>query len=348
MFQVPMTPITMTDFRFSLPETIWLEREDFDEARAISSQVNSEAHQWQTYLNVLGLLAFEQWISTRIAEQPIHRNHSVENSCYLKVGEFKFYLIATEHLLDEVVTIPKKAVDKAELTAHFYVIVEVSDEQEEVILRGFLRYDQLKNHCSSKNLQNGYYQLPLSSFDVESNHLVHYCHYLEPNAIPLPVASNESSSKSVQKYVSSTRTKLSQWLQGVFDESWQAVEIFINPEINLAFNTRNMDLGAKRAKLIDLGIQLGNQAVALLVNVMTDGEDKRGVLVQIHPTGGEKFLPSNLKLTLLSKAGTKLQEVVSRSQDNYIQLKPFKGESGKCFSLEISLDDVSVKENFIL
>jgi hypothetical protein len=109
-----------------------------------------------------------------------------------------------------------------------------------------------------------------------------------------------------------------------------------------------MDLGAKRAKLIDLGIQLGNQAVAMLVNITAETDEKKGVLVQLHPTGGERFLPTDIKLTLLSKAGKKLQEVVSRNQDNYIQLKPFRGEAGKCFSIQVSLENVSVKENFEL
>jgi hypothetical protein len=40
--------------------------------------------------------------------------------------------------------------------------------------------------------------------------------------------------------------------------------------------------------------------------------------------------------------------VRSRPQDSYIQLKSFKGEPGKRFSIEISLGDVSVKEEFEL
>ncbi|MEC4816050.1 MAG: DUF1822 family protein [Scytonema sp. PMC 1069.18] len=342
-------PITPTDFRFSLPEVIWLEPEDFEEARAISHQGKSEENQWYSYLNVLGLLGFERWFSTRLAEQPINlNNHYSEIACHLKVGEFKFCLIASEHLLDEVVSVPQDVMERAELISHFYVVLEVSEEQEEVLIRGFLHYDKLREHCSSKNLQDGYYHLPLSLFDAEPNHLVHYCHYLEPNAIPLPASSTEHLSEKLQEYVSVSRTKLSQWLQGIFEESWQVMETFINPETNLAFTTRNMDLGAKRAKLIDFGIQLGNQSVAMLVNITAETDEKMGVLVQLHPTGGERFLPTDIRLTLLSKAGKKLQEVVSRSQDNYIQLKPFRGESGKCFSIEVSLENASIKENFEL
>ena len=53
-------------------------------------------------------------------------------------------------------------------------------------------------------------------------------------------------------------------------------------------------------------------------------------------------------LTLLSQAGKKLQEVGSRTQDNYIQLKSFKGRSGIPFSIVVSLGDTCLCENFEL
>ena len=109
---------------------------------------------------------------------------------------------------------------------------------------------------------------------------------------------------------------------------------------------RNAESGAKRAKLIDLGMQLGNESFALLVTVTEDIDDKLGIAVQLHPMGERRYLPPNVKLALLSKAGKILQEVISRGQDNYIPLKPFKGETRKRFSIEVSLNDVKIKEHF--
>jgi hypothetical protein len=37
-------------------------------------------------------------------------------------------------------------------------------------------------------------------------------------------------------------------------------------------------------------------------------------------------------------------QITSRSQDSYIQLKSFKGEPGKRFTIAIGLGDISVKE----
>ncbi|MFH7027554.1 MAG: DUF1822 family protein [Heteroscytonema crispum UTEX LB 1556] len=343
--------VNSTDLRLFLPEVILLEPEDFEQARKMSNSLTAEA-QWQTYLNTLALSAFEQWLSSRISDKTVYRDTNM-----IKVGDFKFYAIATENLLDEVVNVPQDVVQKPEFAAHFYVVLEVLEEEEQVILRGFLRYDQLFNYLNSRSRANlevrdGCYQLPLSQFDAEPNHLLFYTCFLEAAAIPLPVAQTEGIETGTEENLSAllegTVTKLSQWLQGAFDAGWQAIDALISPEANLALTTRNLAEGAKKGKLIDLGMQLSNQTVALLVNITEETQNKLGILIQLHPTGGERYLPPNLKLSLFSKAGKSLQEVQARSQDNYIQLKSFKAKLGTRFSIEVSLNDISVRENFEL
>jgi hypothetical protein len=350
-----------TDIRLLLPESIWLESEHFEEAKKMtdghslpisekrsagSDRSNNEADKWQTYLNALALLGFEEWLSTRITQQPIKRDSNIS---YLKVGEFKLCLIATEHILDEQVNLAVDFIERPELAAHFYVLLEVLEEQEEVIIRGFLRYDELINYTTIKlQPRDGFYRLPLAEFNPEPNHLIFYSRFLEPTAIPLPVATETKAEESLVGYLQETTTKLSQWLQGVIDESWQAIDTLISPEVNLAFSTRSVEVATKRGKLIDLGIQLSHQTVALLVNITEEAEEKISISIQLHPTGKEKYLPGNIKVTLLSKVGNILQQVEARGQDNYIQLKLFKGERGKRFSIKVSLDDLSVRENFEL
>ena len=41
-------------------------------------------------------------------------------------------------------------------------------------------------------------------------------------------------------------------------------------------------------------------------------------------------------------------QITSRSQDSYIQLKSFKGEPGKRFTIAFGLGDISVTEEFEL
>jgi hypothetical protein len=290
----------------------------------------------------------------KIVERDITK---IDNVGYLNLKGFKFCLIAIEHLLDEIVSIPENVIYKFELAAHFYVLLEVLEEEEEVIVRGFLRSDELVNYLLKGNVQSqlsGIYEIPLSAFDAELNHLLSYCRLLEPSAIPLSCADVENSVASsltkatehLSEYLQETRTKLGQWLEGVFESSWQTIDTLISPEAMVAFGVRNADSGAKRAKLIDLGMQLENQSFALLVTVTEEIEERLSISIQLHPMREKRYLPPNVKLALLSKARKTLQEVISRSQDNYIQLKPFKGESGKRFSVEISLNDVKIKEDF--
>ena len=344
--------------KFLLPKIILLELEHFKQAREISENVVEQAHQWQTYLNVLASVGLEKWLRERIPDKLVNRDiQKIEPTCYLNVGDFKLCLLANEYLLDEVVNIPQDAIEQPELAAHFYIVIEVDEEQEQVIIRGILRYDELVNYLRRNNLQwlgNGCYQLPLSLFDAEPNHLLLYCRKLEATAIPLPVAigllgvmpSSTKTEEKLPRYLKETRTKLSQWLQDIFDETWQNIDALSSTETNLALSTRNAQLNAKRGKLIDLEMQLGCQTVALLVTILQEIQEKLNVSIQLYPTSGERYLPPNLKLTLLSKAGKTLQEVTSRSQDNYIQLKSLKGEPGKRFSIEVSHLDVSVREDF--
>ena len=101
-----------------------------------------------------------------------------------------------------------------------------------------------------------------------------------------------------------------------------------------------------RAKLLDLGIQLGNQPVTLVMALTQEADQKVSILVQVHPVAGEMYVPSQLKLALLSELGETLQEVESRGRDVWIQLKQFRVQPGTDFSIQISLGGVNIKEAF--
>lgn len=335
--------------RLLLPETIWLEPEQIEQAKAMSDRALTEVQQWQSYLDALALLAFEQWLSDRLPEYAVQRSPKpIESVVYLEVNGFTVCLITAEHVLDETVRLPQAVVEQSELAAHFYVVQEVSEEQALVMVRGFCRYDELIRDRHHDQVQDGYYQLPLSFLDAEPNHLLFYCRSLQPSAIALPTSASPIATERFLGSLANTTTTLTQWLQGAFDESWQAIDQLINPEAYVSLSTRSIEPGTKRGKLINLGVQLGQRTVALLVNVTSEAEGKLGVLVQLHPTGEARYLMPNLTLSLRSQAGKTLQAVTSRSQDNYIQLKPFKGRSGTRFSVAIHLGNETVEEHFEL
>jgi hypothetical protein len=350
-------PSSLINSRLLPPELIWLEPEQIEQAKAMSDRSPPEAQQWQSYLNALALLGFEQWLSERLPEQSIERSPKpIESVCYVEVSGFTVCLIAVEHVLDETIRIPQAVVEQPELRAHFYVVHEVSEEQELVTVRGFCRYDELISNCHDDQVQDGYYQLPLAFLDAEPNHLLFYCRSLQPAAIALgatelvalPINTTRTNADEFLVALTNTTTQLSQWLQNTFEQNWQAIDQLINPEAYLSFGTRSIEAGVRRGKLINLGVQLGQQAVALLVNVTSEADGRLGVLVQLHPTGSARYLIPNLKLSLRSPTGRTLQEVSARSQDNYIQLKPFKGNPGTRFSVAIHLDYETVEEDFEL
>ncbi len=348
MMNYPMSEPTI---RLLLPETLWLEPEHYEQAREISRFKNDERQQWQTYLNVLGQLAFAAWLTEQFPDDPIHpsSNEATEVSA-LSVGAFKLCLISTEHILDEVVRVPRTAIEQPDLAAHFYVVLEVLEDQEQVMIRGFLRHDELVTCDRSivTTQPDEFCRFSLTAFDAEINHLVFYVQQVEPSAIPLPAASAQPIAAPLQSDFSPIRTRLSQWLQGVLDQGWQTVDALVNPAANLAWSTRHTPLSAKGGKLINFGMQLGSQAVVLLVTVIPESEGKIGVNVQVLPAAGAQILPAQVKLTLLSNQGKTRQEVQSREHDHLIQLNPFKGRPGTGFNIEVSLNEIRVREAFEL
>jgi hypothetical protein len=146
---------------------------------------------------------------------------------------------------------------------------------------------------------------------------------------------------------------LSQWLHNIFEADWQPLETFLcSLQRTLAVSPRGSfvmnPVSVKGAKLIDLGIQLGGQAVVLLIALTTEIENSVGIYVQVHPANGEMYLPSNLQLILLSQSGKIVQKVKSRGYDNYIQLKKFKSVFGTSFSIKITVAGISIKEDFVI
>ncbi len=149
--------------------------------------------------------------------------------------------------------------------------------------------------------------------------------------------------------------RLSKWLQEsveALESLWQNPEVFL--ERNYVRKSRaEQEDGVKKAKLIDLGIQLRSQSVVLLVAIAPENEERVSVCVQLHPTPEERFLPQNLKLALVSTAKDVVtekleQEVDSREQDNYIQLKRFKGKVGESFSVQVTFGEARVTEDFVI
>lgn len=147
---------------------------------------------------------------------------------------------------------------------------------------------------------------------------------------------------------------LSQWLQNTFENGWQSLNTLFNQESGkLVYTFRHYEVAAKGIsvdgiKLIDLGMQLSHRSVALLVGLTPETDGKVAVRVQLHPAKGQTYLPPNIKLALISQSESILQEIQSRIQDNFIQLKRFICSPGKIFKIQVAIDEFSVTEEFLI
>ena len=148
------------------------------------------------------------------------------------------------------------------------------------------------------------------------------------------------------------QVNLSHWLLNIYDASWQAIETFFSStSSSLAFNFRSSPslstASKKRAKVIDLGAEIKSQKVILLVALIPLANQQMSIRVQLHPIVDE-YLPNKIKLVLLSSEEGIIQEVQTRDQDNYVQLKLFEGEVGESFSVQVIFDSDQSIENFVI
>ncbi|MEO0837877.1 MAG: DUF1822 family protein [Cyanobacteria bacterium J06643_5] len=149
-----------------------------------------------------------------------------------------------------------------------------------------------------------------------------------------------------------TVQNLSLWFENIFDGGFRPLDdlLSLNDTVACKFRSDSVlnEVYVKGAKLIDLGMQLESNTVALLIGLSPQVDNKVGIRVQLYPASGETYLPDNIQLALLSESGTTLQSVESRSYDNYIQLKRFKLPLGKNFSIQVACKEVKIKEDFVL
>ena len=191
-------PMTL-EFQQLPPEAVSLSRSQIIRAVELSDEIKDESKQWQIYLNALSLSAFEIWLESRGSSFNINFSECnvlqsafanlIPNVANLMVGEYKLCLITTGSFIDEQVDISRIVVDLPEYIPHFYVLVEVIEEEEKAVIQGFLSYQEFL--VKQQNVQltpdlDWNYEIPLTWFCNEPDRLLLYLNCLEPEAISLP------------------------------------------------------------------------------------------------------------------------------------------------------------------
>lgn len=216
------------------PRAIALTTDQVEQARQRSRSVADPTQQWQIYLNTLSLLGFEQWLNQRASDISMDQAQNPIEQPYLIINDFKVCLIPTESQPDQV-EIPSIAIAAPELAAHFYVAIAVYEEQSQIAIHSFLRYDQLTAqiqflHPDIDNL----YAISIRDFEDDLDRLLLYLRCSNPSAIPLPSNSLTANRQPLiaNSYERTTPfINIRRWLQNELDEVAQQLSWVLLPPI---------------------------------------------------------------------------------------------------------------------
>ena len=166
--------------------------------------------------------------------------------------------------------------------------------------------------------------------------------------------------QSSESVIGTSLTNLGQWFDNIVETGWQSLDNLLNQDrltpaygFRTAESTDSPDLeqsddSITRAKLVDLGVQIGDRQVILLVKLEPEADNNIGVTLQVLPQTNEIHLPDNLELKVLEASSQEVfMETRARSRDNYVQLQ-FSGQRGEMFQVVISLGGVDFSERFQL
>ncbi|MUG93435.1 DUF1822 family protein [Scytonema sp. UIC 10036] len=264
-------PMSYLDFETLPTSAIALSYDDIERAAEISDRIPDELKQWQVYLNCLALFAFEQWLEERAESIAINRDkctilqpafaNFINGVANLQVGEFKVCLIATGSLSDEMVSLPRVVIDLPEFIPHFYVLVEVLEEQEAANVYAFLAYQELIEVLDLTSLQSDWsYQLPIACFEDNPDRLLLYLRCLEVSAISLPAIPTHRTGilATVQNQLLELLPELRSPERELSDIlTWeQATAVFTNPELlNWVYTLQKQHLETQNQPSVNTSLQ---------------------------------------------------------------------------------------------
>lgn len=284
-------------------------------ARKFATEQTTKEKSKQVYLNTLAVYAVHRYLKWLGIETNLN-----QSDCWHPILRNKWNV--ADLVIPEIGQLECRPVLPGETTINLppevtenrigYLAIQFSDRLEKVQVLGFTK----------------------AAVEIlEISHLLSLDNLID--AIPHPPPKKQSL------------VNLANWFEGIFDEVWLPVEEVLNQKILAfkAFNPPNINDKIERAKKIDLGLLIDGQKVALLISIWTEENQEKGVLVQVYPMGEQNSLPPGLKLTVILASDE--AEAIAREADNLIQLE-FYEHPGKEFTVQISLDNESITEKFIL
>jgi len=302
-----MSCLTTEPLTFTVPIT----RDVYHQAENFSREQKHPEKARQVYLNTLAVLAVEFYCQCMEVETDLPASDSWNLSP-------RTLMDVADLVIKDLGKLECRPVLPGEQSCHVpgevrsdrvgYVVVEINEENNRSTLLGFAE------------------SAPAGELKISQLDSLEALIYKFPEPEPVP-----------------TVVKLLQWFEGLFDPGWQAVEELWAPRSKLGYARGASGFTVKRAKVIDLGLLLNGETVALVVNLQHEANNEFGILVQVQPMGDRQHLPPGLKLQVNLESDS--AEVEAREADNYIQLE-FSQRPGRRFNVQVSLGDAIITEEF--
>jgi hypothetical protein len=317
---------------------ITLSEDAINQALELSRQINNTSRQWQTYLNALALFAFERWVEKRDDSLSVNREEctvlqpEITNiftvADKLKIGEFKLCVIATGSLTDEEITLPRAVVDIPEFVAHFYVLVEVLEEQECAVVRAVTTHQELMKNLRNANLEvlsDWTYQIPVTWFVDHPDQLLLYLRCLEPEAIPLPIVPKERVDNLWR--MQSELTALLPHLQIPERELWevltweQGTAVLTSPEIlSWIYNMQKQDSHTSTQTSLRRTSYLSDLIKLLTQPALNVGYWLWDELDELAQEFSWALLPRLAPITEMRSATEEFEAIVSQFQQQHLEI----------------------------
>ncbi|MEL7035620.1 MAG: DUF1822 family protein [Cyanobacteria bacterium J06592_8] len=141
---------------------------------------------------------------------------------------------------------------------------------------------------------------------------------------------------------------LKNWLQGRFDQAWEAIETLTQPthlELGWRFRQRyRTSFGVERGRI--LALEHSQTELAMILGLTPKTASELDISVELYPTRTHAHLPETLKLMILDYTGQSVMQAEAGGSEKL--LFKFSGESGEQFSIRIIWQEMSITETFVI
>jgi hypothetical protein len=346
------------DFNVSSIDTIALTPAQIMQAAQLADSLPELEQKWTNYLNNLALIGFQSWLDQRMPEITFNSSHnsSISNAiCQLEIGGFKICLLTQGTLDDNLIAIPRQVIDIDRNTAHFYVLITVDEEQEEVSITGIIRYDQLRNYQQNNNLRlqsDQSYLIPLAYFDTDINHLLLYLRCLEPASIQLPNSLTELENRNILNQLRQPVINAALWLQNQLDAAAESLSLLLISDAQLATASfrslplfeliiqqlieEGLSLPERVGRTI-LEFNLGRIDLQLYSLVWRLEDSNEWSILFILGTPNDQPLPAGLRLQIRDETSLLSEQEISTNSDQAYLYSRAIGEFNERFTVTITL-----------